>query len=316
MATEKNAGSLAAADALLRSQLRCVDEGVRQSGNGVLVYHGSILSESMGRPLPSRPLSARPTGPSAWVRPGLGDDSSPGIQRPVSARNSRFPNGGAFTAIERKKLHTQALQRLQNNMQNNPEFEHGREIIPNAFPGASRFRQLLPPSSRPETTSVVTSVAGAVAGTLPPSSRPESTSVVTSVAGAVAGTFSSRSPAPRLTPPPWPPPSMSHWGPKGGTTTMQSDFVDWHQVVLPSERGGRPVRRPAGLSLSRAYPNTVQARHKLFVGVASEGVRAMHMDRTTETREAYGPKRLSPRPRPGAVMGAVWYGIQKSDLCW
>ena len=102
---------------------------------------------------------------------------------------------------------------------------------------------------------------------------------------------------------------------------MQSDFVDWHQVVLPSERGGRPVRRPAGLSLSRAYPNTVQARHKLFVGVASEGVRAMHMDRTTETREAYGPKRLSPRPfprpRPGAVMGApVWYGIQKSDLCW
>ena len=293
MATEKNAGSLAAADALLRSQLRCVDEGVRQSGNGVLVYHGSILSESMGRPLPSRPLSARPTGPSAWVRPGLGDDSSPGIQRPVSARNSRFPNGGAFTAIERKKLHTQALQRLQNNMQNNPEFEHGREIIPNAFLGASRFRQLLPPSS-----------------------RSESTSVVTSVAGAVAGTFSSRSPAPRLTPPPWPPPSMSHWGPKGGTTTMQSDFVDWHQVVLPSERGGRPVRRPAGLSLSRAYPNTVQARHKLFVGVASEGVRAMHMDRTTETREAYGPKRLSPRPRPGAVMGAVWYGIQKSDLCW
>ena len=293
MATEKNAGSLAAADALLRSQLRCVDEGVRQSGNGVLVYQGSILSESMGRPLPSRPLSARPTGPSAWVRPGLGDDSSPGIQRPVSARNSRFPNGGAFTAIERKKLHTQALQRLQNNMQNNPEFEHGREIIPNAFLGASRFRQLLPPSS-----------------------RPESTSVVTSVAGAVAGTFSSRSPAPRLTPPPWPPPSMSHWGPKGGTTTMQSDFVDWHQVVLPSERGGRPVRRPAGLSLSRAYPNTVQARHKLFVGVASEGVRAMHMDRTTETREAYGPKRLSPRPRPGAVMGAVWYGIQKSDLCW
>lgn len=289
MATEKNAGSLAAADALLRSQLRCVDEGVRQSGNGVLVYHGSILSESMGRPLPSRPLSARPTGPSAWVRPGLGDDSSPGIQRPVSARNSRFPNGGAFTAIERKKLHTQALQRLQNNMQNNPEFEHGREIIPNAFLGASRFRQLLPPSS-----------------------RSESTSVVTSVAGAVAGTFSSRSPAPRLTPPPWPPPSMSHWGPKGGTTTMQSDFVDWHQVVLPSERGGRP----AGLSLSRAYPNTVQARHKLFVGVASEGVRAMHMDRTTETREAYGPKRLSPRPRPGAVMGAVWYGIQKSDLCW
>ena len=97
---------------------------------------------------------------------------------------------------------------------------------------------------------------------------------------------------------------------------MQSDFVDWHQVVLPYERGGRPVRRPAGLSLSRAYPNTVQARHKLFVGVASEGVRAMHMDRTTETREAYGPKRLSPRPRPGAVMGAVWYGIQKSDLCW
>ena len=78
------------------------------------------------------------------------------------------------------------------------------------------------------------------------------------------------------------------------------------------------MRRPAGLSLSRAYPNTVQARHKLFVGVASEGVRAMHMDRTTETREAYGPKRLSPRPRPrpGAVMGAVWYGIQKSDLCW
>ena len=294
MATEKNAGSLAAADALLRSQLRCVDEGVRQSGNGVLVYHGSILSESMGRPLPSRPLSARPTGPSAWVRPGLGDDSSPGIQRPVSARNSRFPNGGAFTAIERKKLHTQALQRLQNNMQNNPEFEHGREIIPNAFLGASRFRQLLPR----------------------PSSRPESTSVVTSVAGAVAVTFSSRSPAPRLTPPPWPPPSMSHWGPKGGTTTMQSDFVDWHQVVLPYERGGRPVRRPAGLSLSRAYPNTVQARHKLFVGVASEGVRAMHMDRTTETREAYGPKRLSPRPRPGAVMGAVWYGIQKSDLCW
>ena len=293
MATEKNAGSLAAADALLRSQLRRVDEGVRQSGNGVLVYQGSILSESMGRPLPSRPLSARPTGPSAWVRPGLGDDSSPGIQRPVSARNSRFPNGGAFTAIERKKLHTQALQRLQNNMQNNPEFEHGREIIPNAFLGASRFRQLLPPSS-----------------------RPESTSVVTSVAGAVAGTFSSRSPAPRLTPPPWPPPSMSHWGPKGGTTTMQSDFVDWHQVVLPYERGGRPVRRPAGLSLSRAYPNTVQARHKLFVGVASEGVRAMHMDRTTETREAYGPKRLSPRPRPGAVMGAVWYGIQKSDLCW
>ena len=293
MATEKNAGSLAAADALLRSQLRCVDEGVRQSGNGVLVYHGSILSESMGRPLPSRPFSARPTGPSAWLRPGLGDDSSPGIQRPVSARNSRFPNGGAFTAIERKKLHTQALQRLQNNMQNNPEFEHGREIIPNAFLGASRFRQLLPPSS-----------------------RPESTSVVTSVAGAVAGTFSSRSPAPRLTPPPWPPPSMSHWGPKGGTTTMQSDFVDWHQVVLPYERGGRPVRRPAGLSLSRAYPNTVQARHKLFVGVASEGVRAMHMDRTTETREAYGPKRLSPRPRPGAVMGAVWYGIQKSDLCW
>ena len=293
MATEKNAGSLAAADALLRSQLRCVDEGVRQSGNGVLVYHGSILSESMGRPLPSRPFSARPTGPSAWLRPGLGDDSSPGIQRPVSARNSRFPNGGAFTAIERKKLHTQALQRLQNNMQNNPEFEHGREIIPNAFLGASRFRQLLPPSS-----------------------RPESTSVVTSVAGAVAGTFSSRSSAPRLTPPPWPPPSMSHWGPKGGTTTMQSDFVDWHQVVLPYERGGRPVRRPAGLSLSRAYPNTVQARHKLFVGVASEGVRAMHMDRTTETREAYGPKRLSPRPRPGAVMGAVWYGIQKSDLCW
>ena len=293
MATEKNAGSLAAADALLRSQLRCVDEGVRQSGNGVLVYHGSILSESMGRPLPSRPFSARPTGPSAWLRPGLGDDSSPGIQRPVSARNSRFPNGGAFTAIERKKLHTQALQRLQNNMQNNPEFEHGREIIPNAFLGASRFRQLLPPSS-----------------------RPESTSVVTSVAGAVAGTFSSRSPAPRLTPPPWPPPSMSHWGPKGGTTTMQSDFVDWHQVVLPYERGGRPVRRPAGLSLTRAYPNTVQARHKLFVGVASEGVRAMHMDRTTETREAYGPKRLSPRPRPGAVMGAVWYGIQKSDLCW
>ena len=292
MATEKNAGSLAAADALLRSQLRCVDEGVRQSGNGVLVYHGSILSESMGRPLPSRPFSARPTG--AWVRPGLGDDSSPGIQRPVSARNSRFPNGGAFTAIERKKLHTQALQRLQNNMQNNPEFEHGREIIPNAFPGASRFRQLLPR----------------------PSSRPESTSVVTSVAGAVAGTFSSRSSAPRLTPPPWPPPSMSHWGPKGGTTTMQSDFVDWHQVVLPYERGGRPVRRPAGLSLSRAYPNTVQARHKLFVGVASEGVRAMHMDRTTETREAYGPKRLSPRPRPVAVMGAVWYGIQKSDLCW
>ena len=297
MAPEKNAGSLAAADALLRSQLRRVDEGVRQSGNGVLVYQGSILSESMGRPLPSRPLSARPTGPSAWVRPGLGDDSSPGIQRPVSARNSRFPNGGAFTAIERKKLHTQALQRLQNNMQNNPEFEHGREIIPNAFLGASRFRQLLPPSP-----------------------RPESTSVVTSVAGAVAGTFSSRSPAPRLTPPPWPPPSMSHWGPKGGTTTMQSDFVDWHQVVLPYERGGRPVRRPAGLSLSRAYPNTVQARHKLFVGVASEGVRAMHMDRTTETREAYGPKRLSPRPRPGAmpgaVMGAVWYGIQKSDLCW
>ena len=293
MATEKNAGSLAAADALLRSQLRCVDEGVRQSGNGVLVYHGSILSESMCRPLPSRPLSARPTGPSAWVRAGLGDDSSPGIQRPVSARNSRFPNGGAFTAIERKKLHTQALQRLQNNMQNNPEFEHGREIIPNAFLGASRFRQLLPR----------------------PSSRPVSTSVVTSVAGAVAGTFSSRSPAPRLTPPPWPPPSMSHWGPKGGTTTMQSDFVDWHQVVLPSE-SGRPVRRPAGLSLTRAYPNTVQARHKLFVGVASEGVRAMHMDRTTETREAYGPKRLSPRPRPGAVMGAVWYGIQKSDLCW
>ena len=293
MATEKNAGSLAAADALLRSQLRCVDEGVRQSGNGVLVYHGSILSESMGMPLPSRPLSARPTGPSAWVRPGLGDDSSPGIQRPVSARNSRFPNGGAFTAIERKKLHTQALQRLQNNMQNNPEFEHGREIIPNAFLGASRFRQLLPPSS-----------------------RPESTSVVTSVAGAVAGTFSSRSPAPRLTPPPWPPPSMSHWGPKGGTTTMQSDFVDWQQVLRPSERGGRPVRRPAGLSLTMAYPNNVQARHKLFVGVASEGVRAMHMDRTTETREAYGPKRLSPRPRPGAVMGAVWYGIQKSDLCW
>ena len=291
MATEKNAGSLAAADALLRSQLRCVDEGVRQSGNGVLVYHGSILSESMGRPLPSRPFSARPTGPSAWLRPGLGDDSSPGIQRPVSARNSRFPNGGAFTAIERKKLHTQALQRLQNNMQNNPEFEHGREIIPNAFLGASRFRQLLPPSSRPETTSVVTSVAGAV-----------------------AGTFSSRSPAPRLTPPPWPPPSMSHWGPKGGTTTMQSDFVDWHQVVLPYERGGRPVRRPAGLSLTMAYPNNVQARHKLFVGVAAEGVRAMHIDRTTETREAYGPKRLSPRPlprpRPGAVMGApVWYGI-------
>ena len=173
----------------------------------------------MGRPLPSRPLSARPTGPSAWVRPGLEDDSNPGIQRPVSARNSRFPNGGAFTAIERKKLHTQALQRLQNNMQNNPEFEHGREIIPNAFLGASRFRQLLPPSSRPESTSV---------------------------AGAVAATFSSqspvhvKSPAPRLapwrglqgglepSPPPWPPPSMSHWGPKGGTTTMQSDFVDWH----------------------------------------------------------------------------------------
>ena len=97
---------------------------------------------------------------------------------------------------------------------------------------------------------------------------------------------------------------------------MQSDFVDWHQVVLPYERGGRPVRRPAGLSLTTSYPNNVQARHKLFVGVASEGVRAMHMDRTTETREAYGPKRLSPRPRPGAVMGAVWYGIQKSDLCW
>ena len=298
MATEKNAGSLAAADALLRSQLRCVDEGVRQSGNGVLVYHGSILSESMGRPLPSRPLSARPTGPSAWVRPGLGDDSSPGIQRPVSARNSRFPNGGAFTAIERKKLHTQALQRLQND----PEFEHHEHAItPNSFPGASRFRQLLPPSSRPESTSV---------------------------AGAVAATFSSQSPAPRLapwrglqgglepSPPPWPPPSMSHWGPKGGTTTMQSDFVDWHQVLRPSEKGGRPVRRPAGLSLTTSYPNNVQARHKLFVGVASEGVRAMHMDRTTETREAYGPKRLSPRPRPGAVMGAVWYGIQKSDLCW
>jgi hypothetical protein len=314
MAPEKNAGSLAAADALLRSQLRRVDEGVRQSGNGMLVYQGSILSESMGRPLPSRPLSARPTGPSAWVRPGLGDDSSPGIQRPISARNSRFPNGGAFTAIERKKLHTQALQRLQND----PEFEHHEHAItPNAFLGASRFRQLLPPSSRPESTSV---------------------------AGAVAATFSSqspvhvKSPAPRLAPwrglqgglelslepppPPWPPPSMSHWGPKGGTTTMQSDFVDWQQVLRPSERGGRPVRaRPAGLSLTRAYPNNVQARHKLFVGVAAEGVRAMHIDRTTETREAYGPKRLSPRPlprpRPGAVMGApVWYGIQKSDLCW
>ena len=195
----------------------------------------------MGRPLPSRPLSARPTGPSAWVRPGLEDDSNPGIQRPVSARNSRFPNGSAFTAIERKKLHTQELQRLQND----PEFEHHEHAItPNAFPGASRFRQLLPPSSRPVSTSVVTSVSGAVAGTfssrfrqlLPPSSRPVSTSVV----GAVAATFSSQGPAPRLapwrglqgglepSPPPWPPPSMSHWGPKGGTTTMQSDFVDWH----------------------------------------------------------------------------------------
>ena len=88
---------------------------------------------------------------------------------------------------------------------------------------------------------------------------------------------------------------LSHWGPKGG----------------------RPVRRPAGLSLTTSYPNNVQARHKLFVGVASEGVRAMHMDRTTETREAYGPKRLSPRPFPRPRSGApVWYGIQKSDLCW
>ena len=265
----------------------------------------------MGRPLPSRPLSARPTGPSAWVRPGLEDDSNPGIQRPVSARNSRFPNGGAFTAIERKKLHTQELQRLQND----PEFEHHEHAItPNAFPGASRFRQLLPPSSRPVSTcderrgrrgghllepgpgASVGAMAGpprgpraftsALAATLDESLGPEGRDDDDAIRfRRLALSF-----APKI---------LSHWGPKGG----------------------RPVRRPAGLSLTTSYPNNVQARHKLFVGVASEGVRAMHMDRTTETREAYGPKRLSPRPlprpRPGAVMGApVWYGIQKSDLCW